>query len=387
MNCEPCKERLSRNINDHSYFESQGRFFTLENTNTSIAFSGEALADPFEFKIFVYFWKELGVSDMHLVKNIIAKDIDSEPMKKGYGRGLAEAGRRHDNVVAASSDVVGSTGTDFFAKEFPERFFEVGIAEQNLVTLGSGLAAMGKIPYVAAYGAFSPGRNWEQIKTTICINDRAVKIVGTHVGLSDAPDGATHQMLEDIALMRVLPNMTVIAPCDSIEAAKATEMLATYKKPAYLRIARDETPIITTKKTPFEIGRAYVYAPGDDITLVSTGRMTYHALVAAEHLYKEGIDIEVIHVPTIKPLDNVTILRSVKKTGAVITAEEAQINGGLGGAVAELLSEHLPLPVSRIGVQDRFGESGSPEELMEHFGLTDKHIALVAHELMEKKGK
>lgn len=325
--------------------------------------------------------------DLYLVKDITAKDIAKEPMKKGYGRGLVEAGKQHGNVVAASSDVVGSTGTDLFAKEFPQRFFEVGIAEQNLVTLGSGLAAMGKMPFVAAYGAFSPGRNWEQIKTTIALNDQPVKIVGTHVGLSDAPDGATHQMLEDIALMRVLPNMTVISPCDSVEAAKATEKLASYKKPAYLRIARDETPIITTDKTPFEIGRAYVYAPGDDITVVTTGRMTYHALVAAEHLYKEGIDLEVIHAPTIKPLDNVTILHSVRKTGAVITAEEAQINGGLGGAVAEMLGEEHPVPIMRIGVQDRFGESGKPEELFEHLGLTAKHIALAAHELMEKKGK
>ena len=215
----------------------------------------------------------------HLVD--MSGKLDSEVMKKGYGRGLVEAGKQNENVVAASSDVSGSTGTDAFAKEFPNRFFEVGVAEQNLVTVGSGLAAMGKIPYVAAYGAFSPGRNWEQIRTTICINNRPVKIIATHVGLSDAPDGATHQMLEDIALMRVLPNMIVIAPCDSVEAAKATLAVAGYKKPTYMRIARDDTPIITTEKTPFEIGKAYIYETGKDVSIISTGRMTYQPLLAA----------------------------------------------------------------------------------------------------------
>ena len=287
--------------------------------------------------------------------------------------------------MAASSDVSGSTGTDAFAQEFPDRFFEVGVAEQNLVTVGSGLAAMGKIPYVAAYGAFSPGRNWEQIRTTICINNRPVKIIATHVGLSDAPDGATHQALEDIALMRVLPNMTVIAPCDSIEAAKATLAVADNNKPSYIRVARDDTPIFTTTKTPFEIGKAYVFEEGKDVTIISTGRMTYQALLASEKLYKQGIDAEVIHVPTIKPLDTVTILKSARKTGKVITAEEGQIAGGLGGAIAELLSENHPVPIKRIGVQDRFGESGKPEELFEHFGLTAKHIALATHELLEEQ--
>ncbi len=325
------------------------------------------------------------VADLHLVKNFSADDISLEPMKKGYGRGLVEAGKQNQNVVAASSDVTGSTGTDLFAQEFPERFIEVGVAEQNLVTVGAGLAAMGKMPFVAAYGAFSPGRNWEQIKTTICINNRPVKIIGTHVGLSDGPDGATHQMLEDIALMRVLPNMTVLAPCDSLEAAKATLALATYEKPAYVRIARDDTPIITTEKTPFEIGRAYIYTPGNDVTLVTTGRMTYHGLIAAEMLFKDGIDAEVVHVPTIKPLDAVTILESVKHTGAVVTAEEGQVSGGLGGAIAELLAENHPVPIKRIGIRDRFGESGKPEELFEHFGLTAKHIVLAVHELIEKK--
>jgi len=323
--------------------------------------------------------------DVHLVQDITAKTIATEAMKKGYGRGLVEAGKRYDNVVAASSDVVGSTGTDAFAQAFPERFFEVGIAEQNLVAVGSGLAAMGKMPFVAAYGAFSPGRNWEQIKTTICINNRPVKLVGTHVGLSDAPDGATHQMLEDIALMRVLANMTVIAPVDSLEAEKATLALGNYPKPAYLRVARDDTPIITTEKTPFKIGQAYVYDKGSDVTIIATGRMTYQALLAAEKLYKDGIDAEVVHVPTVKPLDAETILKSVRKTGCVVTAEESQIAGGLGGAIAELLAENHPVPMKRIGMQDRFGESGEPKELFEYFGLDAKHIRLAAHHVVEKR--
>jgi transketolase len=323
--------------------------------------------------------------DLKLVPDILAKDLAKEVMKKGYGRGLVAAGKQNEKIVAASSDVTGSTGTDAFAAEFPDRFFEVGIAEQNLVAFGSGLAAMGKLPFVAAYGAFSPGRNWEQIRTTICINDQPVKIVGTHVGLSDSPDGATHQILEDIALMRSLPNMTVLSPCDSLEAAKATLAMASYDKPVYMRIARDDTVIITTDKTPFKIGKAYVYRPGQDVTIIATGRMTYYALVAAAKLAKDDIHAEVVHVPTIKPLDVETILSSVKKTGAVVTAEEGQVNAGFGGAIAELLGENHPMPIKRIGIQDQFGQSGSPEELFEHYGLTAKHIAFAVHEVLGKK--
>ncbi len=325
------------------------------------------------------------MSDMHLVSNIMANDLVVEVMKKGYGKGLLEAGKLDENLVAVSSDVVGSTGTNTFTDAFPERFVEVGIAEQNLVTVASGLAAMRKNTFAAAYGAFSPGRCWEQIRTTICINDQPVKLVGTHVGISDAPDGATHQILEDIALMRVLPNMTVIAPCDSIEAAKATMEMAKYKHPVYMRIARDDTVIFTTEDTPFKIGQAYVYWVGYDVTIVATGRMTYHAMRAAAKLAKDNIRAEVVHVPTVKPLDTDTILDSVRKTKCVVTAEEAQMAGGLGGAVAELLGDELPVPVRRIGVRDRFGESGKPEELFDHLGLSEKHIMLAVHEVLTKK--
>lgn len=323
------------------------------------------------------------MSEMHLAMG----ELKAEPIRKGFGLGLAEAGGRNVNVVAACADLTESTNMHFFAQKFPERFVEVGVAEQNLVTVGSGLAAMGKIPFVSSYAAFSPGRNWEQIRTTICLNDRPVKVVGSHAGVSVGPDGATHQMLEDIALTRALPNMVVIAPCDSIEAFKATLAMATDRRPTYLRLAREATPVFTTKDTPFEIGKAYVFWPGSDVSLVATGTMTYQAMEAADILSAHGIKAEVVHVPTIKPLDAATILASAKKTGHVITIEEAQITGGLGGAVAECLSENLPTPMVRIGMQDRFGESGTPEELLEHFGLTAKHIAARAkHFLSNHEG-
>jgi transketolase len=323
-------------------------------------------------------------NDMHLVAKLTGKDVQSEPIRKGFGRGLLAAGKADSNVVAACA-LTDSTQMCLFKAEFPERFVEIGVAEQNLVTVGSGLAAMGKIPFVSSYAAFSPGRNWEQIRTTICLNDRPVKIVGSHAGVSVGPDGATHQMLEDIALMRVLPNMVVVAPCDSVEAEKATFAMAQDGRPNYLRLAREATPIITTAETPFEIGKAYVFREGKDVTFITAGTMTYAALIAAEKLEKQGIYAEVIHSPTIKPLDADTIVKSVKKTGCVVTAEEAQINGGLGGAVAELLAEEHPVPLKRIGMQDRFGESGEPGELMTHFGLDAQHLALAAHSVIDRK--
>jgi len=324
------------------------------------------------------------MSNLYL-SDITASDLASEPIRKGFGRGLKKAGELDENVVAACADLTDSTQMSLFRDAFPDRFIEIGVAEQNLVTVGSGLAAMAKIPFVSSYAAFSPGRNWEQIRTTICLNDRPVKIVGSHAGVSVGPDGATHQMLEDIALMRVLPNMVVIVPGDSVEAEKATLAMAKDGRPNYLRLAREATPIITTEKTPFEIGKAYVYTPGTDVTIITTGTMTYQAMVAAEKLFKDGIDAEVVHVPTIKPLDAGTILKSVRKTGCVVTAEEGQIIGGLGGAIAELLAEEHPAPMLRIGMKDRFGESGEPNELLEYFGLDAKHIRLAAHHIVERK--
>lgn len=324
------------------------------------------------------------MTDLHL-NDYLAKDVATEPIRKGFGRGLVEAGKRDERVVAACADLTDSTQMGLFKSEFPERFVEIGVAEQNLVTVGSGLAAAGKIPFVSSYAAFSPGRNWEQIRTTISLNNRPVKIVGSHAGLYTGADGATHQMLEDLALMRVLPNMVVLAPGDSLEAERATLAMAEDTRPGYLRLTREATPVLTTNKTPFEIGKAYVYAEGTDVTIVATGVMTYHALLAREKLAKDGVSAEVLHVPTIKPLDAKTILASVKKTGHVVTAEEAQINGGLGGAIAELLVENHPAPLRRVAVRDRFGQSGKPDELLKEYGLTAGDIALAAHEVLTRK--
>jgi len=324
------------------------------------------------------------MSNLHLV-DITADDLAQEPIRKGFGRGLLEAGKQNDQVVALCADLTESTQIHLFANEFPERYIEVGIAEQNLVTVAAGLAAMGKIPFTSSYAAFSPGRNWEQFKTTACLNNVPVKIVGSHAGLYTGPDGATHQMLEDIALMRVLPNNVVIVPCDSVEAEKATLAMAADKRPGYIRLARDNSVIVTTDKTPFEIGKAQVFSPGRDVTIVACGTMVYQALEAAEQLFRDGIDAEVINMATIKPFDGVTIVNSARKTGAVLTIEEAQINGGLGSAVAEVLGEECPVPLKRMGVRDRFGETGTPAELLNHFGLTAKHIAVQVHDLVKRK--
>ena len=323
------------------------------------------------------------MSHYPLVDNIFADDVASEPIRAGFGRGLKAAGETNEQVVALCADLTDSTQMSKFKEAFPERFVEVGIAEQNLVTVASGMARVGKIPFTSSYAAFSPGRNWEQIRTTICLNDQPVVVVGSHAGISVGPDGATHQMLEDIALMRVLPNMVVIAPGDSIEADKATQAIAKSGKPSYLRLAREKTPIFSTEKSPFEIGKAYVLRTGSDVSLMGTGTMTYQMLLAAEKLKDHGIDAEVVHVPTVKPLDEETILASAKKTGRVVTAEEAQAAGGFGSAVAELLSDKLPMPVKRIGMQDRFGESGEPNELLDHFGLTGDKIALAVKDFVK----
>lgn len=305
--------------------------------------------------------------------------MKSEPTRAGFGRGLRAAGEADERVVALCADLTESVQMHHFKEAFPERFIQIGIAEQNLVTVAAGLARAGKIPFASSYAAFSPGRNWEQIKTTSCINDQPVKIIGAHAGVNVGPDGATHQMLEDIALMRVLPNMIVVVPGDSVEAEKAAKAIATNGAPSYLRMARDKSLIFSTPDSPFEIGTAYVLREGEDVTLLGTGTLTPQLLIAAGLLEAQGIRAEVVHVPTVKPLDGDTILASIRKTGRAVTAEEAQVAGGFGGAIAELLSEKLPTPLRRIGIHDRFGESGSPSEMIEFFGLTgDKIAPLVA---------
>ena len=300
--------------------------------------------------------------------------MSSESMRVGFGRGLVRAGQAHEKVVALSADLAESTQFSQFQEALPERYIEVGVAEQNLVTVASGLAHGGWKPYVASYAAFSPGRNWEQIRTTICINNRPVVIVGTHAGLNVGPDGATHQALEDIALMRVLPNMTVIAPGDSAEAEQVAIALAEHDSPAYVRLTRDKTEQFLGDE-PFTIGQARQLREGSDVALIGTGTMTYQLLRAADMVAEQGVHATVLHVPTIKPLDESAILEVAKRCGRVVVAEEAQITGGLGGAVAELLAEKLPMPVRRIGVHDRYGQSGTASELLEFYGLAHDQIA------------
>ena len=319
-----------------------------------------------------------------LDERLYTDEVALEPIRAGFGRGLKAAGEANKQIVALSADLTESTQMHLFRDAFPGRFIEIGVAEQNLVTVASGLARAGKIPFTSSYAAFSPGRNWEQIRTTVALNDMPVKIIGSHAGVSVGPDGATHQMLEDIALMRVLPNMVVIAPGDSVEAEKATRAIADNGKPSYLRLAREKTPVFSTEESPFEIGKAYVLREGKDISLLGTGALTAQLLLAAKSLEEHGIHAEVVHVPTIKPLDEATILASARKTGRVLTAEEAQIAGGFGGAVAELLGEKLPTPLYRVGMQDRFGESGAPNELMAYFGLDAGSIATVVKEFIDR---
>jgi transketolase len=318
---------------------------------------------------------------------LFAEDVEQVPTRNGFGEGLVLAGEADKNVVALCADLTESTRMEAFKKKFPERFIEVGVAEQNLVTVGSGMAAAGKIPFVASYATFSPGRNWEQIRTTICYNDQPVKIIGSHAGISVGPDGATHQALEDLAIMRVLPNMVVVCPCDAIEAKKATQAIARNGKPAYLRLSRDKSQVVTTEETPFEIGKAEVYKEGNDVTVIACGVMVYQALVAAKELEENHISVRVINNHTIKPLDEKTILAAAAETGGIVTAEEHQKAGGMGSAIMELVTEKHPVPVIRVGIDDRFGESGEPQELMKHFGLTSKEIKKAVLQVLRLKGK
>ncbi|MBI2113392.1 MAG: transketolase family protein [Candidatus Wildermuthbacteria bacterium] len=321
----------------------------------------------------------------YLVENLFEKDIKKVPTRNGYGEGLVVAGERDKNVVVLCADLTESTRSEYFQKKFPARFVQVGVAEQNMASLAAGMALAGKIPFISSYATFSPGRNNEQIRTTIAINNVNVKIAGAHAGISVGPDGATHQALEDMALMRSLPNMQVISPCDSLEAKKATIAAAAIQGPVYLRFARAGTPLFTKEKTPFDIGKAEVFWQGKDVTIIACGPLVYEALLAAFLLKKQGISAEVINNHTVKPLDAKTILASVKKTGAIVTVEEHQVAGGMGSAVLEMLSQKLPVPVEMIGVQDRFGESGTPEELLHEFGLTHPFIVKAAKRALKRK--
>ena len=323
--------------------------------------------------------------NLKLNPKLLKEDIEQVPTRFGYGEGLVIAGKENLNIVALCADLTDSTKTSEFKKVFPDRFVEMGITEQNMASLASGMAAVGKIPFISSYAMFSPGRNWEQIRTTICYNNQNVKIAGAHSGVSVGPDGATHQAIEDIAITRVIPNMVVIAPCDAIEAKKATIAAARYKCPVYIRFTREKTPVMTTEETPFEIGQAEIYREGKDVTLIGCGPLVYEALRAAEELAKDGIEAEVINNHTIKPMDKDTILKSVKKTGCIVSIEEHQAAGGMGSAVSEILSQNYPAPMEIIGIQDRFGESGEPAELLEKFGLTAKNIIEAVKRIVKRK--
>ncbi|MFC1687355.1 transketolase family protein [Patescibacteria group bacterium] len=306
-------------------------------------------------------------------------------MRDGYGTGVVKVGKRNEDVVVLCADLTESTRSMAFKQEYPERFFEVGVAEQNMAGIAAGLALSGKIPFISSYAVFSPGRNWDQIRISICYSGANVTVIGAHAGISVGPDGATHQALEDIAIMRVLPRMTVICPVDAIETEKAVIASTKIKGPVYIRFGRDPVPIVTTKQTPFKIGKAEVYKEGTDVSIIACGTLVFEALVAAKKLGKRNIKAQVINNHTVKPLDSKTIIQAAKKTGAVVTAEQHQVNGGMGSAVIELLAEKIPVPVERVGVKDTFGESGKPSELMKKYGLTSEHIIQAVLKVVKRK--
>ncbi len=319
-----------------------------------------------------------------LSAKIFADDIEKKATRDGFGTGVIIAGHSDERVVVLCADLKESTRAEQFEKEFPGRFVEMGVAEQNMATVASGMSAAGKIPFMTSYACFNPGRNYEHIRTTIALNRANVKICGMHAGVSVGPDGATHQMLEDIGMMRMLPGMLVLSPGDALEAEKAVIAVAKYEGPVYLRFGRAATPIFTTSETPFEIGKALTLwdSASPRIAILATGAQSYAALVAARALKDDSIESIVLHIPTIKPLDTEAILAVAKRTGRVITVEEHQIAGGFGSAIAEFLSEHHPVPIRRLGIRDEFGQSGTPEELLTHYGLDAMHIITVAHALI-----
>lgn len=322
-----------------------------------------------------------------LNKDLFSANVPMSPIRKGFGEGLLAAAEADARVVGLCADLTESTQMHLLKGKFPERFVEIGVAEQNLASVASGMAAMGKIPFITSYASFSPGRNWEQIRTTIAYNDRPVKIAGSHAGVSVGPDGGTHQAIEDMAIMRVVPNMTVISPCDAIEARKATIAAAMTGEPTYIRLAREKTPVMTTDETPFAIGKAAVFFRGENpqVAIIATGALVYKALVAADTLAKEGIGAIVLNVATVKPLDEEAVIAAAREAGAVVSVEEHQIAGGLGSAVAECLSRNLPTPQEFIGVHDRFGQSGTPDELIEHYGMGVSHIIAAAKKAISRK--
>lgn len=315
------------------------------------------------------------------------KILAEKDTRSGFGEGLVEAGKENPNVVALCADLSPSVRMDLFQKEFPERFIEVGIAESNMVSIASGMALSGKVPFVGSFAAFSTGRTYDQIRQSVAYSDTNVKIAGSHAGLTLGEDGATHQILEDIGLMKMLPNMTVINPCDFTQAKQATIAAAKHIGPVYIRYGRPKVPVFLTEETPFEIGKALLLNEGKDVSIFATGHLVWQVILAAQELEKEGIQAEVINIHTIKPLDTEAVLKSVRKTGCAVSCEEHEYNGGLGDSIAQLLARNLPTPMEYIGVDDKFGESGKPMQLMEKYGLDAKNIVLAVKKVLLRKNK
>lgn len=316
---------------------------------------------------------------------LLEKKVEQAATRDGFGKALVDCANRDENIVGLTGDLSESTRMEAFQKLYPDRFFDVGVAEQNMMGIAAGLALSGKVPFISSYATFSPGRNWDQLRVSVCYSKANVKIMGCHSGLSVGPDGATHQALEDIAITRVLPNLVVLSPADSHEAYQATVAAAEYDGPVYMRLTREKSPVFTELSHPFKIGKAHAVVKGEDVTLLATGALAYEALQAAEMLRDESISCDVVLCPTIKPLDADTILASVERTGAVVTVEEHQIHGGFGGAVAELLGARLPSPIEQVGMPDLFGESGTPMELWQKFGLDRKAIVAAVQRVIKRK--
>lgn len=313
-------------------------------------------------------------------------EVKKVPTRDGFGDALSILGKKNPNVVVLAGDLCHSTRANVFKENFPERFFEVGIAEANMVGIAAGLSNAGKIPFVSTFGVFAMGRVWDQIRMSVCYSNYNVKIAASHCGIfSVGGDGYSHQSLEDITLARVLPNMRVLVPCDVIEAKKATIAAAEIYGPFFIRYGREKVPIVTTEDTPFEIGKAEIFREGSDIAVITCGSMVYEALIAAHNLEKEGIDVRVINNHTVKPIDNKTIIKAAKDTGMLVTVEEHQIMGGMGSAVAEIISQEYPVPIKMMGIMDKFGESGHPDDLKKKFGLTTDDITNTIREVIKKK--
>jgi transketolase len=325
---------------------------------------------------------------LHLNPKLFDADVEQVAIRTGFGEGLVLAGEADPRVVVLSADLTDSAKAAAFRKKFPDRFVELGVAEQNMASVASGMAAMGRIPFITSYAMFSPGRNWEQVRTTICYNDRPVKIAGSHAGVSVGPDGGTHQAIEDIAITRVIPRMMVICPCDAVEARKATVASVSTGTPVYLRLAREDTPVMTTDDTPFEIGRAQIVWTGEvpSVGIVATGALLHNALLAAKALHESGVKVDVMNLATVKPLDEDALVALAKRTGRIVTVEEHQIRAGMGSAVAECLVQHVPVPMRFIGVNDRFGQSGTPAELIEHYGMGVDSIVGAVREVLGQAG-